>query len=70
MLKIDASERENFENACSTFGATVKFYTIESNPLMLQAEIKDGDNEPSLMQMYIIGRDTATKRFYDKITTK
>lgn len=67
IIKIDAWERDNFERSCAIYGATVSFFTIESNPLMLQAEIKSGGKEPSLSQMYIIGRDTAGKRFEDRI---
>jgi len=70
LLKIDKSERDNFERHCAIYGCNASFFTVESNPLIFQVEIKDGDKEPSLFQIYAIGRSTGMARLEDVVITK
>lgn len=70
IIKIDRNERDNFEKHCAIYGCTASFFTIESNPLMYQVEILDGGKEPSLFQVYAIGRSTGMARLEDKVITK
>jgi hypothetical protein len=66
IVKIDRREKANFERAVASY-ATVKFYTIENNPQMVQAEILEQGNEISLFTAYAIGRETGMLRIYDSI---
>ena len=70
IIRIDKNERDNFERHCATYGCTTNFFTIESNPLMYQVEILDGGKEPSMFQMYAIGRSTGMARLDDRVISK
>ena len=70
LIKIDRHERDNFERLCAIYGCSTSFFTVENNPLILQLEIKDGDKEPNLFQIYAIGRCTGMARLEDVVITK
>lgn len=70
LLRIDKRERDSFEKHSAIYGCDTRFFTIENNPLMIQVEISDGGKEPSLFQMYAIGRSTGMERLEDRVITK
>ena len=70
LLRIDKNECDNFERNCAIYGCSARFFTIENNPLMVQVEILSGGIEPSLFQVYAIGRSTGMARLEDRVITK
>lgn len=43
LIKIEPQEREHLERICAVFGLTCRVYTMENNPLLIQAEVSNKD---------------------------
>ena len=57
IVKIDKKEREVIEQVCALSNCKVTFYSIEPNPLMIQAEITENNgDELSAKDAWLIGR--------------
>lgn len=60
IVPIDKNEKEPVEEMCALSNCKVSFYTMESNPLMLQAEITELNGEElSTKDAWFIGRSVA-----------
>ena len=67
IFKIDRKEKANFEKSCAHYSLDVKFFTMETNPSTVQAEVLDRGREISLFEAYALGRDTGMKKVHDHI---
>lgn len=69
LIKIDKKEREIWEKACALLTCDVKFYTIETNDSLLQAEITDMGREIALTTACrignLVGADRHHRALYD-----
>lgn len=67
IFKIDKKEKDNFNRSCANFGAQCSFFTVESNPSILQVEVLDNGKEIDLFQAYAIGRDTGMQKLHSAV---
>lgn len=62
IYKINKSEKDSFKKACATYGAEIRFYTIENNDSVLQAELLEDGKEIKPYTAFFIGRETGMER--------
>ena len=71
LVKISKSEKEAVEFACGLADLTVLFYSVESAPHMMQAEIINIDgNEPSHTMVFYLARQIEAKLACSQFTKK
>lgn len=70
LVNIDKKERDTIARVCAISSCKVRFFTNETNPLVLQAEILDYDgNEISPRDAWYIGRTIVWSIATDEIKT-
>ena len=70
IVKIESSDIEVTKEVCVQMNCTVSFYTIETNSIMVQAEILDESGcDVSPADAWYVGRSIAWKIATDKMKT-
>jgi len=70
IIKINNAERKDFDRICSELDLQVRFYTMESNPLVSQAEILNDGRELTPSMAYHVGRETGMQRMSNTTINK
>ena len=67
IIKINKKEQKDFDKICAELDLQVRFYTMESNPLIAQVEILNDGRELTPSMAYHVGRETGMQRMSSKI---